>query len=915
MTSENLSPEATEAVDSLIEAFRLWLQQLIWFPGCLVTDVTDAAAGWIVCRITADAGGTVAGGNQRCRWRQLFEIAANDIVDVLYDPRTMMFEIFKPGGGAGVATHDLLGVMHGDTTTDAPTQGSIVKGDATPEWDELVVGAARQILQVNAGGTDFSWLAFDWDLVNVAAGADMAHDHSSAAEGDQDLRQIQELEFDDATILTIDGAGAVVRTQVYHIIAANAGVADNLDNATGGLEGDKLIIRPDAGDTITVRHNQGGAGDFWFTGGADIVLDNQDHLELVHDGTSWCDVSGGAAAGGNTLDQAYDQGGAGVGRAITADTGAVDISDDGLDVSNVELYDATVITIDAAGTATKTQSYHAIAANTGIIDDLVQIDGGVEGDLLVIWPDTGDQIVVHHNEGGAGDNIWLAGGVDITLGGQDHLVLIFNGAWWCDLSGGTTPSHRVLSNPPHIDTVTTMPVQGSIIVGNATPLWDDLPIGVALRILESDGTDPSWVVTTDGQAASTVIRTSAASGIQPKRLMVASAVGIPGTDGELRCRGSAEATFGAHVDSVRTNNIATIAELTHLTAGLVAAGFGGRLIWKLEDAGGNQDDGGAIDVVWADPTDTTEDSYIALLVRVGGAALTEICRVDGLGILMAGDKYVDGNFRYEDATELTIAAGSVTKVQSYHRIDTQGDAATDDLDTIAGGVEGDILIVRDENAARDVKLTEAGNIVIPSGPDLWMGDDESPVALIHDGSNWLNFASPHGRWNLIKEEELDGLAASITFANIPQIYRMLALVLHTRGDRAVESQAIWAQCNADAGNNYLYVEFYTTISVGPSRGGNRVTNRTLIGLTECANARANCFNGTVSYWYNYASATHEKYHQSFSVAYGNRDNDADCYVYYSTGAWQNVNAITTLAITPSANNFVAGTVVALYGVL
>lgn len=151
------------------------------------------------------------------------------------------------------------------------------------------------------------------------------HDHASTEAGGQSLQQIQELNFDDATILTIDGAGAVARTQVYHIIAANAGAADDLDNATGGIEGDELVIRPDTGDTITVRHNQGGADDFWFTGGADIVLDNQDHLRCVHDGTSWCDQSGGAGGAGNTLDQAYDEGGAGVGRTITADAGAVQI--------------------------------------------------------------------------------------------------------------------------------------------------------------------------------------------------------------------------------------------------------------------------------------------------------------------------------------------------------------------------------------------------------------------------------------------------------------------------------------------------------------------------------------------------------------------------------------------------------------
>ena len=45
-------------------------------------------------------------------------------------------------------------------------------------------------------------------------------------------------------------------------------------------------------------------------------------------------------------------------------------------------------------------------------------------------------------------------------------------------------------------------------------------------------------------------------------------------------------------------------------------------------------------------------------------------------------------------TELTIAAGVITRTRSNHTVDTQGDDATDDLDTINGGVEGDILLLR-----------------------------------------------------------------------------------------------------------------------------------------------------------------------------------------------------------------------------
>jgi hypothetical protein len=81
------------AVDNLVEAFRQWLSQLIWYPGCLVTDVSLASSGYIICQIQ---GGT----NQQCGWKNLFSIAVGDYVDVLYDTRSMSWEVFKPGVGS-----------------------------------------------------------------------------------------------------------------------------------------------------------------------------------------------------------------------------------------------------------------------------------------------------------------------------------------------------------------------------------------------------------------------------------------------------------------------------------------------------------------------------------------------------------------------------------------------------------------------------------------------------------------------------------------------------------------------------------------------------------------------------------------------------------------------------------------------
>jgi len=52
--------------------------------------------------------------------------------------------------------HNLLSTTHSDSTTDAVTRGSIVVGNSTPAWDELVIGTCGQVLTTDACG-DAVW--------------------------------------------------------------------------------------------------------------------------------------------------------------------------------------------------------------------------------------------------------------------------------------------------------------------------------------------------------------------------------------------------------------------------------------------------------------------------------------------------------------------------------------------------------------------------------------------------------------------------------------------------------------------------------------------------------------------------------------------------------------------------------------
>lgn len=90
-------------------------------------------------------------------------------------------------------------------------------------------------------------------------------------------------------------------------------------------------------------------------------------------------------------------------------------------------------------------------------------------------------------------------------------------------------------------------------------------------------------------------------------------------------------------------------------------------------------------------------------------------------------------------TELTIAAGSITPTQSIHRVDTQGDAGSDDLDTIAGTASGKLYLLRPENAARAVVVRDTGggtgNIRTPHAQSITLAAVTDWALLISDGTN------------------------------------------------------------------------------------------------------------------------------------------------------------------------------------
>lgn len=117
--------------------------------------------------------------------------------------------------------------------------------------------------------------------------------------------------------------------------------------------------------------------------------------------------------------------------------------------------------------------------------------------------------------------------------------------------------------------------------------------------------------------------------------------------------------------------------------------------------------------------------------RVEGDTVTDLLKVD------AGNEQVSvgGFFNLKDVGELTIASGVVTATGSRHTIDTESDDATDDLNTISGGNDGDILVLGSADNGRDPTLKDAADNLRLVG-DFTLSNVEDKIVLIKRLTTW-----------------------------------------------------------------------------------------------------------------------------------------------------------------------------------
>jgi hypothetical protein len=103
--------------------------------------------------------------------------------------------------------------------------------------------------------------------------------------------------------------------------------------------------------------------------------------------------------------------------------------------------------------------------------------------------------------------------------------------------------------------------------------------------------------------------------------------------------------------------------------------------------------------------------------------------------------YLKTHISLEAALELTIASGAITKTYSHHTIDTEADAATDDLDSVNGGAEGEVMLIRPADGARKIVVKHnVGNIWLPGAADISLDNANAYLMLVYSGAKWVAIA-------------------------------------------------------------------------------------------------------------------------------------------------------------------------------
>lgn len=110
-------------------------------------------------------------------------------------------------------------------------------------------------------------------------------------------------------------------------------------------------------------------------------------------------------------------------------------------------------------------------------------------------------------------------------------------------------------------------------------------------------------------------------------------------------------------------------------------------------------------------------------------------------VILKPGLFLEGTISTGKATKTTISSGSIRTLSSHMEIDTEGAAASDDLDRIDTNAArpGMILVLRPFSSSRTIVVKDGtGNLRLAG--DFSMDHSRDTITLIQDGGVWYELA-------------------------------------------------------------------------------------------------------------------------------------------------------------------------------
>ena len=320
-----------------------------------------------------------------------------------------------------------------------------------------------------------------------------------------------------------------------------------------------------------------------------------------------------------------------------------------------------------------------------------------------------------------------------------------------------------------------------------------------------------------------------------------------------------------------------------------------------------------------------------------------------------GNNTFAGKVQVKDKGKITISSGVVTATGANHTIDTEGAAASDDLDTISGGADGAVLFVQADDGTHTVVLKhDTGNIYNPTGKDITLDDEYKIVKLLYQSalSKWIvvadfaamttlsdtTISSPttgqvltynSGAWvngepgSVVRiESQTISSDTSIDFTTgIDSTYQQF-VIYFTDIVLATDDKNLWLRVSEDAGGSWksgasdytwTHAQSNSSTTTGGSTGDTKIilSSYGTTGTTMLGNASGEAFSGRIVIANPSATGTRKRvYGQAcYTIAAGNMSHGTIAGAYIGT-----TNAITGIRILADGVNLTSGQI-DLYGVL